>query len=305
MKINLGYCCVSVLHEKLRCNRSSTKTYLDRHTTQKCHDYLLEKATANLKDLESLLMENRKLNIMAYRVPEQLLPQLDLGYYTIDDVKEKLAYVGSIANAYHMQLSTHPSQYFVLNSLRKDVVDKTIASMNLFARMFERMNLDKIPNIVLHVGVKNGYASEKEAIEAFCNNYQRLGEEAKKYLVVENDHVSFTVSDCLRIHEIIGIPVVFDNMHYQWNCGTLSYEEAVKKVVRTWGNRTPKFHLSSDRDEKKHAHAEYIEWNDYKKLVGAIKNTGIPECNIMLECKAKDRAVVALMKQIHEHVGQL
>lgn len=298
MQIHLGYCCVSMIHKKLQCSRASTKTYLERHAKEECHDYLLDKARKNLEDLNQLLIYNSEEGIMAYRVPEQVLPQVDLGYYQISELAKELKAVGDTANHKKLQLSTHPSQYFVLNSLRPEVVDRTVHSLSLIAEVFEHMQLEKTPNLTLHLGMKNGYDTVEDAIQAFCKNYTRLGTAAREYLVLENDHVSFTTADCLKVHEQIGIPIVFDNKHYEWNEDPLGYEEAIKASVYTWGSRIPKLHLSSDRDDKKHAHSDYIDPLDYYKMEAALLKTNFPEVNIMLECKQKDVAVLKLMKQI-------
>lgn len=298
MNINLGYCCVSVLHEELKCSRASTKTYLEKMNPEKRHDYLVDKAKANIDDLIALLKQNHKEEIMAYRVPEQIVPQIDLGYYSLEDVRSDLERAGKVANDLGMQLSSHPSQYFVLNSLREEVVARTIASLNAFADMFALMKLDKVPNLTLHLGMKNGYETPDKAVQVFADNYKRLNENARKYLVIENDHVSFTVEECMKLHEMIHIPVVFDNKHYEWNPGELEFDEAVGMALETWGSRIPKLHLSSDKEGKKHAHSDYIELSDYNKMKKAVEKSNISECYFMLECKQKDKAVLELRKEI-------
>ncbi|MDO5520334.1 MAG: UV DNA damage repair endonuclease UvsE [bacterium] len=298
MKINLGYCCISHINKKLKVNRSSTKTYLENHDASLCHEYLLEKARQNIKDLELLLYENKKNDIYAYRLPEQILPQIDLGYYSIEDVRQELKEVGEVANQLNMQLSTHPSQYFVLNSLRPDVVEKSIGSLNLFSDTFAAMELEKVPNVTLHVGVKNGYETVEGALDQFCENYLRLNENARNYLVLENDHVSFTVDNCLYVHQKIGIPIVFDNKHFEWNPGKLSYDECVREAAKTWKERIPKFHLASDKEGNKHAHDDYIHVEDYLKMVDAMEKAGMEECNVMLECKEKDLAILKLREDL-------
>lgn len=299
-ELQLGYCCVSTLNPKLRCNRSSTKTYLEQHTKEECHKYLIEKARQNIDDLIHLLQANHRNQIEAYRMPEQILPQVDLGYYRTEELKEGLRQIGKVANEYGMQLSTHPSQYYVLNSLRSDVVEKSIHSIDLFSETLEYMELDNVPNLILHIGMKNGYDTVDQALEGFCKGYRRLSKAAQTYLVVENDHVSFTVENCLRLHEEIGVPVVFDNMHYKWNPGSMDYNECVKRSIETWKNRIPKFHLASDRDEKKHAHAEYVHLEDYLELAHAIEVNSIQKAYIMLECKEKDKAVIQLRHELEE-----
>ncbi len=302
MKINFGYCCISVLNKDLRCNNASTKTYLDRHNSEQCRKYLTEKADINLNNLYRLLEKNQGNKITAFRIPEQLFPQLDLNYYSLSDYKTKLKHIGRLANSYNMQLSSHLSHYFVLNSKREDVVEKTITSLNFFGDIFGYMELEKVPNLTVHVGVKSVYEDTEKACDAFCLNFEKLNNSAKNILVIENDQNSFTADDCLSIHNKIGIPVVFDNRHFHWNKGNLSFDEGVKECVSSWGKRTPKLHLSSDCDRKIHAHSDFIDLKDYFELEKALLKYEIGECNIMLECKQKDAALLKLRKDIEEYI---
>lgn len=301
MKINLGYCCISRLHENLRCNRTTTKTYIEKYNKGDKGKYLIAKAKENINDLILLLDENEKIGINAFRVSEQLLPLVDLKYYDMNILKYELKKLGDTANKYNMQLSTHPSQYFVLNSVNPKIVDKSIYTLDLFAKMFDYMELDKTPNITLHVGVLKAYDNKTEAIDFFCKGFEKLSSSTKKYLVVENDHNSFNITDCIDIHNKIGIPVVFDNRHYHWNHSDISYDKALELAVSTWGKRIPKLHLSSENEMNRHAHSDYVTLEDYLEMYNALAKTGIKECNIMLECKQKDKAVMKLVEDIEKH----
>lgn len=298
MKVMLGYCCISTLNPNLKCSQGSTKTWLEKNTHEAARKKLIDKAKSNLYNLKKLLEENKKNNIYAFRLPEQLLPQADLGYYDIKEFKNELLEIGKIANKYKMQLSQHPSQYFVLNSKRKDVVDKTILSLNLFADVLNMMELDRVPNLTIHVGAKTGYTSKEKACDAFCDNFIKLNDNAKKFLVVENDQNSFSIKDCMYIHSKIGIPVVFDNCHHNFNTDGLSIYEAVNMSINTWGDRVPKFHLSSENELTRHAHADYIIKADYIELGRAIRKTGFDVVCIMLESKQKDKSLIDLRQKM-------
>lgn len=294
MKLMLGYCCISTLNPNLKCSQGSTKTWLEKNTHEVARAKLLEKAKSNIYNLKKLLHANKANNIYAFRIPEQLLPQADLGYYDIVEFASELAEVGAIANKYGMQLSQHPSQYFVLNSTRGDVVEKTIANLNMFADVLAMMQLKRVPNLTIHVGAKSGYSTKKDACDAFCRNFDRLNANAKKFLVVENDQNSFSVNDCVYIHEQIGIPVVLDNAHFAFNPDGLTLAQAAALVVPTWGARIPKFHMSSEDEQPRHAHADYVHKSDYLEFGKAIYNTGLEVACIMLESKQKDGAIKEL-----------
>lgn len=294
MKIMLGYCCISTINPKLKCSQGSTKTWLEKNTHEVARAKLLDKTKSNLFNLRKLLHENKANKIFAFRLPEQLLPQADLGYYDIYEFASELKEIGAIANKYKMQLSQHPSQYFVLNSTRADVVDKTVKNLNMFADILAMMELDKTPNLTIHVGAKSGYTSKKEACDAFCRGFDRLNANAKRFLVVENDQNSFTVNDCLYIHNQIGIPVVLDNCHHAFNDDGMTLEQAAALVIPTWGDRIPKFHLSSEDDQTRHSHDDYILLQDYVALGRAIQKTGTQLACVMLEAKQKDSAILDL-----------
>lgn len=298
MKIMLGYCCISSLNPNLKCSQASTKTWLDKNTYQASRVKLIEKAKSNLANLKKLLEVNYTNKIYAFRVPEQLLPQADLGYYDISEFSAELKEIGKIANKYKMQLSQHPSQYFVLNSTREDVVEKTIKSLNLFADILNMMELDRVPNLTIHVGAKSGYKTKEIACDVFCENFKKLNQNAQRFLVVENDQNSFSIKDCLYIHKKIGIPIVLDNCHHNLNSDGLSLSEAAKITVPTWGERIPKFHLSSEDESNRHCHADYVEKNDYMQFGKAIASTGVKVVCIMLESKKKDMAVKELRSRI-------
>lgn len=293
----LGYCCISTLNPKLKCSQGSTKTWLEAQPYNVARRKLLEKANSNLDNLKRLLHQNNANGIFAFRLPEQLLPQFDLGYYDISEFADKLLAIGQVANKFGMQLSQHPSQYFVLNSLRTDVVDKTIASLNSFADILDMMQLELTPNLTVHVGALNGYKCKTDALDMFCDNFHRLNSNAKRFLVVENDQSSFSVADCLYIHRQIGIPVVLDSAHHAFNSDNIPLAVAVKSVIPTWGSRIPKFHLSSEDEQTRHSHADYVTLDDYMSLAIPINKLGI-DCCIMLETKLKDEALLRLRKEI-------
>ena len=296
MKMLLGYCCISTLNANLKCSQGSTKSWLERNTYEVSRAKLLDKANSNLANLKRLLHANKANKIFAFRIPEQLLPQSDLGYYDISEFATQLAEVGAIANKYGMQISQHPSQYFVLNSTRPEVVDKTVKSLNMFADILDMMQLKKVPNLTVHVGAKSGYATKQDACDAFCAGFEQLNDNAKRFLVVENDQNSFDITDCKYIHDKIGIPVVLDNAHHMFNTGGLTLAEAAAIAVPTWGDRIPKFHLSSEDEQPRHAHADYVTKEDYITFCRAIASTGVDLVCIMLETKLKDKALVELRR---------
>jgi UV DNA damage endonuclease len=110
----------------------------------------------------------------------------------------------------------------------------------------------------------------------------------------------YSVKDLIYIHERIGIPIVFDYHHHTFNTGGLSEQEALELAMSTWPDGiTPVVHYSSSKPkesgnpkDKPQAHADYI----LEKI-----NTYSHNVDIMLECKAKELALIEYRK----HNGEI
>jgi UV DNA damage endonuclease len=94
------------------------------------------------------------------------------------------------------------------------------------------------------------------------------------------------------VYQKIGIPIVFDQHHYNYGPQDQSMEDALKLALSTWKTR-PLTHMSSpktleDNSGKQTAHADYI----YEE----IKTYG-QDFDIEIEAKAKDLAVLRYRKE--------
>ena len=123
--------------------------------------------------------------------------------------------MGKQAREYDLRLSLHPSQYIVLNAADEAIATKSIADLNAQAMILEMMGLDERAVVITHVG--GAYGDKKSGIERFARRYEQLPEITRRRLVVENDDVTYSARDALRVHELCGIRVVFDNLHHFCN----------------------------------------------------------------------------------------
>jgi UV DNA damage endonuclease len=94
------------------------------------------------------------------------------------------------------------------------------------------------------------------------------------------------------VYKVIGIPIVFDQHHFNFGPQDQTMEEALKLAVSTW-NTKALTHMSSSRrieDDKSlvTAHADYI----YEK----IETFGL-DFDTELECKQKDLALLRYRSQ--------
>ena len=78
--------------------------------------------------------------------------------------------------------------------------------------MLDLMGLDHHSVMVIHGG--GVYGDKEGTIKRWCENFYRLPKRVQKRLVIENCEKSYSVEDCLRISDMVNIPVVFDTHHY-------------------------------------------------------------------------------------------
>jgi len=94
------------------------------------------------------------------------------------------------------------------------------------------------------------------------------------------------------VHTKIGIPIVFDQHHFNYGPQDQTMEDALKLAHSTWSTRAMT-HMSSpktleDNSGKQTAHADYI----YEE----IKTFGL-DFDVEIEAKAKDLAVIKYREQ--------
>ncbi len=161
-----------------------------------------------------------RADIRMYRMSSDLAPYLthpDMPQFhnQLEESREELAALGKKAREYDLRLSLHPSQYIVLNAVDEAIATKSIADLNAQAMILEMMGLDERAVVITHVG--GAYGDKKSGIERFARRYEQLPEITRRRLVVENDDVTYSARDALRVHELCGIRVVFDNLHHFCN----------------------------------------------------------------------------------------
>jgi UV DNA damage endonuclease len=153
--------------------------------------------------------------------------------------------------------------------------------------------------MTLHVG--GAYGNKASAIQTFVAHADMLSHSARACLTIENDDTTFDIDDVLTLCEHTGLPAVFDFFHHQchhrrdhWLDGL---PELLERVVATWGERVPKFHLSSAREPGKTAHADYLREEDLATALALMQGVrGDEPYDLMLEAKVKEKAVVRLLE---------
>jgi UV DNA damage endonuclease len=256
---------------------------------------------SNSKMLLEAVQTVHRLGIGAFRIMSPLFPRMthpDVGYSLADlpdgrTIASLLDATRSFAQQHDIRLSFHPDQFVVLSSPHQAVVVNSMRELEYQAWLAEAVGADVIN---LHAG--GVYGDKSLALKRFCQVFAELSENVRSRLTLENDDVSYTVSDLLPVCEKLSIPLVYDVHHHRCKPDGLSVEEATALAGATWQrlDREQYCHLSSPRegwgggDPK--PHADYIDPTD------------VPICwreqvmTIDIEAKAKELAVVRLMNDL-------
>lgn len=256
----------------------------------------------NCQSLAQAVQAVHRLGIGAFRIMSPLFPRMthpEVGY-TLDDLPDAetigrlLGVVRSFAQMHDIRLSFHPDQFVVLSSPHPRVVANSIRELEYQAWLAEAVGAGVIN---LHAG--GVYGDKSAALQRFSRVFADLPENVRSRLTLENDDVSYTVSDLLPVCDKLAIPLVYDVHHHRCKPDGLSVEEATQLAGATWQRqgREQYCHLSSPKagwgsgDPK--PHADFINPDD------------IPACwrervmTVDIEAKAKELAVIRLMNAMN------
>ncbi len=256
----------------------------------------------NSQSLVQAVQTVHRLGIGAFRIMSPLFPRMthpEVGY-SLDDLPDGekigtlLGVVRSFAQLHDIRLSFHPDQFVVLSSPHPQVVANSIRELEYQAWLAEAVGAGVIN---LHAG--GVYGDKLSALQRFSPVFADLPANVRSRLTLENDDVSYTVSDLLPVCDKLAIPLVYDVHHHRCKPDGLSVEEATQLAAATWQRqgREQYCHLSSPKagwgEGNPKPHADYINPDD------------IPACwhervmTVDIEAKAKELAVIRLMNTMN------
>lgn len=297
--IRLGYACISMA-TKNNPNKKTTLRQLQKLDPDGQRKKLRALLQTNFFNLMEVLAYNKEQGICLYRLPSEFVPfathPIAEGWNWEEEFHWDFSNTGEFIRKHRMRITSHPGHYSLLNSPHPAVLEATIRDFDYHARVLDRMELDEDAVMVTHVG--GVYGDKRASLGRFAENYRKLPSRIKNRLVVENDDTSFTMRDVLELCEAIRAPMVLDVHHHNCLNNGEDLAEYLPRILRTWGNRTPKLHFSSPRSEKDfRSHADDIDADDFRRLLDMLSGCRV---DIMLECKNKDLALLKLRQELAE-----
>jgi len=184
----------------------------------------------------------------------------------------------------------HPDQFIILNALDIAIVRRSEAELLYHAEVLDLMGLGLSAKIQLHVG--GLYGDRVAGLKRFIERYRRLDHEVRRRLVIEHDEKRYSAADCLKIHQMTGIPVVFDLFHHTCLNHGEQVQEILPAVSTTWASEDGILMVdySSQHPFKgPGAHADHIDPGHFRKFL----ETSQPfDFDLMLEIKDKEKSAL-------------
>jgi UV DNA damage endonuclease len=285
--------------DDIRTNRGMQKaTFEDRGLK-----YAGELTESNCRGVRRVIEWNLENDIQFYRISSDLIPWYS--QYELDElpnsetVLDLLSEIGELAQTHDLRLTFHPDHFVKLASPTESVVENSIVDLECHGDLMDAMGLSRTPynSINIHIGAH--YSDKAATAERFCNAVDQLSSAVSERLTVENDDKEslWSVPELVEsVHDEIGIPVVYDELHHQFTDRGLSYREALELAVDTWPDDIrPIMHYSEAR--RLHEADPSISPRNHSDFVAGPIQTHGKDVDVMIEAKMKDQAVLEYRQQ--------
>ena len=292
--MKIGYPCINRI---IGCTSNSTFR-LASYTEER----LVEKVENNLDCLFKILQYNIQHGFFFFRISSDLVPFASHPVCTFDwagHFHGHLRKVGEFIREHNIRISMHPDQFVIINALKEDVVERSVRELEYHCTVLDRMGLDRTAKIQIHLG--GVYGDKDSAIERFIASYNSLSKSLKSRLVIENDDRSYSLVDCLSVHEKIGIPIVFDAFHHQCLNNGETLRQGLELSATTWkeSDGVPMVDYSSQqRGQWPGSHAKTLNTTMFRNFLHEAKGL---DFDMMLEIKDKETSAGKALTILKEY----
>ena len=195
--MRFGLCCISLdLQELDTPFRFQTMTYkrfnsLDR---TKALSILGSRILNNMEVTNATILHCAEHGY-CYRISSSIFPLItyrsaditlsDLPQY--DDILQEIDNIAYTIQQHNVRISCHPSEFNVLASTNEDAVDRTITELNFYSNFLDMIGCSADYNCPMNLHINNRQGSNDEIVERFVENYNRLSNNCRNRIVIEND----------------------------------------------------------------------------------------------------------------------
>ena len=287
--MKLGYPCIN---RGIGCSTNSTF-----RLASYSEERLIQKVENNLNCLFKILQYNVQNSFYFFRISSDLVPFASHPVCTFDwagHFREDLRKIGEFIREHNIRISMHPDQFVIINALKKDVVERSVKELEYHCTVLDKMGLDRSAKIQIHLG--GVYGDKGSAMDRFIGNFNSLSRSLKSRLAIENDDRSYSLKDCLSVHQKIGIPVIFDAFHHQCLNNGETLRQGLELSASTWKESDGILmvdYSSQQRGQRSGSHAKTLNTENFKKFLHETRGVNF---DLMLEIKDKETSALKALK---------
>ena len=301
MATRFGYACLNMtLGPKAGGFRSMIKRTFAEKGLQHASRLTLE----NVETLHGIVEWNNRNGIQVYRMTSDLAPWAsEYEFEQLPDwhaIRSTLERTGKLARESDQRLSFHPGQFNCLTSPREHVVANCVRDLRIHGEIMDAMGLPNTTAAKINIHLGGAFGQKDESMDRWCRNFERVPENVKRRLTVENDDKAncYSVVDLHKVWQRTGTPITFDFHHHRFCDGGLSERDALHLAASTWpAGVRPVTHYSESareregRDVSATAHSNFVD--------GPVDPHGL-EIDCVVEAKAKELAVIQLTTGVNQ-----
>lgn len=300
--IRPGLCCISLdlkeqgySFQKLTFKRFST---LPR---EQALDILGSRILNNMQ-VTNATIQYCSDNDYCYRISSDLFPLITYvdANITLDqlpnyeEIEQSINDICCTIQQTNVRISVHPSEYVVLASTNQDAVDRSITELNFYSNFLDKIGCSADYNCPMNLHINNRQGSNDEVVERFIQNFNRLDDNCRNRLVIENDDKlnCWSVKQLINdLHTKTNIPITFDYLHHACHPDGWTEQQALEECYMTWREYIPLFHYSESIPDHPNPrkHADYA--------VEPINTYGL-EFHLDFELKMKDKAIAQYLEGV-------
>jgi len=258
----------------------------------------------NLRSLANIISYNQINHIQVFRISSDLIP---FGSHPVNTLswdkqfKESFQMIGRMIQSANIRVSMHPGQYTILNSPRKEVVQRALEDISYHHKVLTALGTGSESKIILHIG--GIYGNKRLSAKQFISQFKQLDQSIQDRLVIENDDTSYCIEDVLEIGLTLGIPVVFDTLHHAVHHfdSPKTVLDWIEECTKTWKFKdgSQKIHYSQqDPGKKPGSHSTTIRIQEFMDFYQILPQKDL---DIMLEVKDKNLSAVKCILAVSPH----
>ena len=301
MATRFGYACLNMT---LGPKKGGFRSMIKRTFAEKGLQHASRLTLENVETLCGIIEWNNTHGIQVYRMTSDLAPWAsEYEFEQLPDwqaIRATLEHAGKLAAAGGQRLSFHPGQFNCLTSPREHVVANCIRDLRIHGEIMDAIGLPNTPAAKINIHLGGAFGEKEESMDRWCRNFERVPENVKRRLTVENDDKAkcYSVVDLHKVWQRTGVPVVFDDHHHKFCDGGLSERDALHLAASTWpAGIRPVTHYSESASKREGrsvsptAHSNFVD--------GPVDPHGL-EIDCVVEAKAKELAVIQLVTGVDQ-----